>query len=85
MMPLSNGHIGDSKRIGASPSYMLAMAHALKGDNLKAGAAVADLREADPNFKLTELRKPQSSYPAAYKEWFEKKYLPAARKAGLPE
>lgn len=63
----------------------LAMAYALKGEDAKARAAVADLRRADPNFKLTEFRKPQSSHPAAYKEWFEKKYLPAARKAGLPE
>lgn len=63
----------------------LAMAYALKGDDAKARATVADLLKINPNFKLTEFRKPMPSSPAAYKEWFEKKYLPAARKAGLPE
>ncbi|TSA00441.1 MAG: hypothetical protein D4R84_00550 [Rhodocyclaceae bacterium] len=64
---------------------MLAMAHALKGDDAKARAAVADLRRVNPNFKFSEFKRPQSSSPAEYKEWFEKKYLPAARLAGLPE
>jgi TolB-like protein/Tfp pilus assembly protein PilF len=63
----------------------LAMAYALKGDDAKARAAVADLRRVDPHFKFSEYRKPQSSSPAAYKEYFEKKYIPAARRAGLPE
>jgi len=43
---------------------------------------VADLRRVDPNFKLT---RPRPSRNAAYKEYFEKKELPAWRKAGLPE
>jgi TolB-like protein/cytochrome c-type biogenesis protein CcmH/NrfG len=63
----------------------LAMAYALKGDTAKARTTVAELLQINPNFKLMEFRKPMSSSPAAYKEWFEKKYLPAARKAGLPE
>jgi len=29
--------------------------------------------------------KPMSASPPAYKEWYEKKFLPAGRKAGLPE
>jgi hypothetical protein len=61
------------------------MAYALKGDTAKARTTVAELLQINPNFKLMEFRKPMSSSPAAYKEWFEKKYLPAARKAGLPE
>lgn len=61
------------------------VAYAFQGDDAKARAAAGDLRLADPNFKLTEFRRPQPSWPAAYKEWFEKKYLPAARKAGLPD
>ena len=68
-----------------TPYAYLAMAHTLNGDRTKARAAVTDLRRLDPGFKASELEKPQSSSPVAYKEWFEKKYLPAARKAGLPE
>ena len=68
-----------------SPYAYLAMAHTLKGDTAKARAAVADLCRLDPDFKTSELEKPQSSSPEAYREWFEEKYLPAARKAGLPE
>jgi TolB-like protein len=71
---------------GRPDSYaLLAMAYAAQGDDTKAHAAVADLRRVNPNFKFSEYRKPQSSSPAAYTEWFEKKYLPAASKAGLPE
>lgn len=78
------------KTLEASPAQAntyawLAMAYALKGDEAKAQAAVADLHRTQPNFKLSEFRKPQSSSPAAYKEYFEKRYLPAGRKAGLPE
>lgn len=60
----------------------LAKAYALKGDDAKARAAVAELRRLDPQYKL---ERPGPSTPAAYKEWFEQKDLPAWRKAGLPE
>ena len=78
------------KTLEASPAQAnayawLAMAYAVKGEDAKARAAVADLRRAQPNFKLSEFRKPQPSSPAAYKEYFEGRYLPAGRKAGLPE
>ena len=78
------------KSLETNPAYpttyaYLAMAYALKGEEAKARAAVADLRRVNPEFKYAELRKPQSTSPVAYKEYFEKKYLPAARKAGLPE
>jgi TolB-like protein/cytochrome c-type biogenesis protein CcmH/NrfG len=77
------------KTVQVNPSYAstyayLAMAYALKGDEVKAHAAVSELLRLNPDFNLSETRKPQSSSPIAYKEWFEKKYLPAARKAGLP-
>lgn len=75
----------DANRKLTDPYSYLAMAYALKGDDTKARAAVEDLQLADPNFKLTEFKMPMPSSPAVYKEWFEKKYLPAARKAGLPE
>lgn len=73
-----------NSRFSESYAY-LAMAYALKGDEAKAREAVAALRRADPKFKLGELRKPGSSSPAAYKAFFDGKYLPTARKAGLPE
>ena len=69
-----------------SSTYVyLAMAHSLKGDTAKARAAVANVCRLDPGFRLSEWDKPQSSSPPTYREWFEKKYLPAARNAGLPE
>jgi TolB-like protein/Tfp pilus assembly protein PilF len=78
------------KSLETNPAYpttyaFLAMAYALKGEEAKARVAVADLHRVNPNFKFSEYRKPQSSSPAAYKEWFEQKYLPAARKAGVSE
>jgi len=63
----------------------LATAYALKQDNAKAQAAAAEFRRLDPNGTLSAYRKQISFYPAAYKEWFESKLVPAARKAGLPE
>ncbi|MBT5194330.1 MAG: hypothetical protein HOM07_18430 [Rhodospirillaceae bacterium] len=63
----------------------LAMAYALKGDDAKAREAVANLAQANPKFKLTNFRKPQSSRPAAHNDAYSMKILPAGRKAGLPE
>jgi len=68
-----------------SAHALLAMAYALKGDDAKARIAVAELRQIDPTFRLPDLDKPMPSRPAAYKDWFAKVYLPAWRKAGLPE
>lgn len=75
----------DANKKLTDPYAYLAMAYALKGDDSKARATVEDLLRADPNFKLTQFKRPMPSSPATYKQWFEKKYLPAARKAGLPE
>jgi hypothetical protein len=61
------------------------MAHALNGDDAKAREAVVNLHRLNPNFKLTNFRKPQSSHPAAHKKAYSDKLLPAGRKAGLPE
>jgi adenylate cyclase len=63
----------------------LAMAYALKGEDAKARAMAADLRRLDPDETLSWWRKRVSDRPAAYKEWFESKFVPAWRKAGLPE
>ena len=63
----------------------LAMAYKLKGNDAKSSEAVATLRRANPNFKAGSMRKPTSTRPPIYKVYFEEKYLPAARKAGLPE
>ncbi len=63
----------------------LAMAYALKGDDARARATVDDLRRVDPSYGLSKIRRPPSSSPAASKEFFEKKFVPAWRKAGLPE
>jgi TolB-like protein/predicted Zn-dependent protease len=65
----------------------LAMAFALKGEDARARAAAAEARRLDPNTRLAIFNNPVSvsSSPAAYKEFFEKKVVPAWRKAGLPE
>lgn len=63
----------------------LAMAYKLKGNDAKASEAVASLHQKDPQFKAGSYKEPTSTYPPGYKAWFKEKYLPAARKAGLPE
>ena len=63
----------------------LAMAYKLKGNDAKSSEAVASLLQKDPQFKAGSLKEPTSTYPPAYKAFFKEKYLPAARKAGLPE
>ena len=65
----------------------LAVAYAMKGESEKAAAAVAEVLKLNPKFKLSDFGsyKPISASPPAYKEWYEKKFLPAGRKAGLPE
>ena len=69
-----------------NPAYpYLPIAYSLKGDDAKARAALADFRRIAPEFSLAKQKRPNSSNPAAYREWFENVWLPAARKAGLPE
>jgi adenylate cyclase len=64
---------------------LLAMAYALKGNRAKALATVEALHKLDPKLTLRTLPKLTSSTPAAFKEYWEKKFVPAWRKAGLPE
>jgi TolB-like protein len=64
---------------------LLAVAYGAKGEDAKARSAVADLHRVSPQFKFLEDTKPKPSSPAAYKEYFQNKLLPAARKAGVPE
>ena len=80
------------KSLERNPSYSatyayLAMAYALKGDDDRAHAAAAEVRRLDPKTTLATFDNPVSvsSSPAAYKEFFENKVVPAWRKAGLPE
>ncbi|MES2047940.1 MAG: tetratricopeptide repeat protein [Pseudomonadota bacterium] len=64
---------------------ILAMVYAAEGDARKLDAALGDLRRVAPRFKVSQKRKPQASSPAAYKTYYETKFLPMWRKAGLPE
>jgi adenylate cyclase len=80
------------KSLERNPAYSatyayLAMAYALKGEEAQARAAAAEVRRLDPNTKLSTFNNPVSvsSSPAAYKEFYENKLVPAWRKAGLPE
>jgi tetratricopeptide (TPR) repeat protein len=74
------------KNPGAYENYaFLAMAYTLNGEDAKARAAMVELRRLAPNLKLSAFWYPIPSGPAAYKEWFESRLVPAWRKAGLPE
>jgi class 3 adenylate cyclase/TolB-like protein/Flp pilus assembly protein TadD len=80
------------KSLERNPAYSatyayLAMACALKGEDAQARAAAAEARRLDAATRLStfSINKPFSSSPAAYKEFFENKLVPAWRKAGLPE
>ncbi len=72
---------------GNSGAYSyLAMAYALKGEDIKAHAAAAQFHQLEPNSTLSTERKTGVWHPPAkYNEWFESKFVPAWRKAGLPE
>ena len=66
----------------------LAVAHTIKGETDQAAAAVAEVKKLNPNADSANLNfifKPLSASPPSYKEWYEKTYLPAYRKAGLKE
>ena len=72
----------------ASTWANLAVAYTAKGETEKAALAVAEVKKLNPNSNLatnTFVFKPMSASPQSYKDWFEKKYLPLYRKAGLPE
>ena len=63
-----------------------AMAYALKGEDAKARAAATEVGRLSPNGDtLSSLRKDWSSNPAKFQQMFESKFVPAWRKAGLPE
>ena len=69
----------------AEAYVFLAMAYKLKGNDAKSREAVEALHQKNPNFKAGSMRRPGPTHPPNYKAYFEEKYLPAARKAGLPE
>jgi adenylate cyclase len=78
------------KSLEANPGFndtyaSLAMAYALKGQDASARAVAADYRRLEPGGTLSAWRKDASSFPAAYQEYFENRFVPAWRKAGLPE
>lgn len=74
----------------AHPAYpncyaILAMVYADQGDTPRQQAALAELKRIAPQYRIPEFSKPQPSSPAAYKTYYEQKYLPLWRKAGLAE
>ena len=69
-----------------NPLQHLALAYAKKGDLVKAKATAAELFRIAPNFRLSNGGfHPLPSSPEAYKKLYAEVYLPAAKKAGLPE
>jgi tetratricopeptide (TPR) repeat protein len=69
----------------ASSQAYLAMAYARKGDQARARTTVAALLRDNPKFSLSKFQAPKPGCPAAYREFWETKLLPAGRLAGLPE
>jgi hypothetical protein len=61
------------------------MVYADRGDAQRQRAAIDDLQRTAPHYRIPEFVKPQPSSPAAYKTFYEEKYLPLWRKAGLME
>ncbi|MDQ6621201.1 MAG: tetratricopeptide repeat protein [Pseudomonadota bacterium] len=77
------------KSLGRNSTYppthaYLAMAYALKGQDAKARAESSEVRRLDAGMRPTFI-KPSTSSPAAYKDFYDNKLIPAWRKAGLPE
>lgn len=72
------------------PSYpncyaLLAMLYAGKDDTPRMQAALAELHRSAPRYRIPEFEQPQPSSPAPYRKFYEGRYLPLWRKAGLPE
>ncbi len=64
----------------------LALAYTFNGEDAKAREAVANLLQLDPEIKIsTHYDKPRKGDSDLYREFWEKKEVPAWRKAGLPE
>ena len=64
----------------------LAVAYAARGYEEKARENTAALRRLAPNFRMsTSVEHPLPSSPETYRQQYEKLYLTAARKAGLPD
>lgn len=61
-----------------------ALAQDKLGNQPAVAQAVSTLARVAPNFKASSWRKPTSSHPEKYKQWYESQYLTSARKAGLP-
>jgi adenylate cyclase len=79
------------KSLEANPadaqSYQfLAMAYALKGEDAKAHAAAAEVRRLNPNLTLAAMKAMFVAQKAPkMDEWFDSRFAPTWRKAGLPE
>jgi adenylate cyclase len=64
----------------------LALAYTFNGEDAKAREAVANLLRLDPEMKIsTHYDKPRKGDSDLYREFWEKKEVPAWRKVGLPE
>ncbi len=67
-------------------SARLAAAYAHKGDDAAARLALESLLRVVPNFRLSQSPDaPGPHSPEAYRKLYEEIYLPAARRAGVPE
>ncbi len=65
------------------PYVYLALAYTQMGDETRAQTALAALHQVDPQFSADNLGPPQALSPPAYREFWEKRLMPAASKLGL--
>jgi adenylate cyclase len=61
----------------------MAMAYAMKGDMEKSKEQLLKLQKADPNNSFRTRRRPMSSSPQVYKDFYRDTVMPAAQKAGI--
>jgi len=68
------------------PYACLAAAYAMKGDVAAARLALESLLHVAPNFKISDaFDQPRPFSPEAYCKLYDEVFLPAARRAGIPE
>lgn len=78
------------KGVETYPAYpncyaILAMVYGHQGDSARLANAKAGLQRVAPRYVIPEFVKPQPSSPASYRSFYDTRYVPMWRKAGLPE
>ncbi len=68
-----------------NPYAYLAVAYELNGEPVKAQAVAAELRRIAPSYSRKAIAQPSPNSPQRFKDFWQKIFVPAWDKAGLPE